>query len=162
MSIATRTDDETVTEIIRDELEWISLDKISGTRNVAVKVLKVDEERRRLLFKVRFGENAIAPRHYHFAEAMAVTLSGRWYYDEGEFGPGDVAYERVGSDHTPGSRQGAELFIVLQAPPGETRLLRNYGKDGETQDLDLAFFKHLERKTMAEVEALAAIGAAPE
>lgn len=154
MTIMTPESDETVTEIIRDDLEWISLDNISGTRNVAVKVLKVDEDRRRLIFKVRFGENAVAPRHYHFAEAMAVTLSGHWYYDEGDFGPGDVAYERVGSDHTPGSREGAELFIVLQAPPGETRLLRNYGTDGAVQDLDLAFFKLLERKTMAEVEAL--------
>lgn len=85
---------------------------------------------------------------------MSVTLSSRWYYDEGEFGSGDVAYERVGSDHTPGSVEGAELFIVLQAPPGETRLLRNYGSDGEVQDLDLAFFKLLERKTSAEIDAL--------
>lgn len=148
--------DLNVTEIIRDDLEWISLDQLSGTRNVAVKVLRVDEQRRRVMFKVRFGANAVAPRHYHFAEAMAITLSGRWYYDEGEFGPGDAAYERVGSDHTPGSRDGAELFIVLQAPPGETRLLRNILADGATQDLDLAFFKTLERKTMTEVEQMVA------
>lgn len=131
---------EVLTEIIRDDLDWISLDDLAGTNNTWVKVLKIDESRRRMIFKIKFGKDAIAPRHFHYAEAVAYTISGRWYYDEGEFGPGDIAYERAGSDHTPGSKDGAELFIVFDAPEGETRLLGNYGPDGSIVDLDFAFF----------------------
>jgi quercetin dioxygenase-like cupin family protein len=134
---------EILTEIIRDNPDWISLDSLAGTKNIWIKVLKVDETRRRMIFKIKFGKDAVAPRHFHYAEAVAITISGRWYYDEGEFGPGDVAYERAGSDHTPGSKDGAELFIVFDAPEGETRLLGNHQPDGSITDLDLKFFKSL-------------------
>lgn len=145
---------ELVTEIIRDDLDWIPIDAIAGTRNMAIKVIKVDREKARVMFKVRFGPNSEAPRHYHFAEACAITLSGRWAYEEGEFAAGDVAYEGVGSDHTPTSEEGAELFIVLLAPQGEHRLLRNQFDDGSTSDLDFDFFAMLEGKSAAEAEAI--------
>lgn len=145
---------ELVTEIIRDDLDWIPIDAVAGTRNMAIKVVKVDRDRGRVLFKIRFGRNAEAPRHYHFAEACAITLSGRWAYDEGEFAAGDVAYERAGSDHTPTSEEGAELFIVLLAPEGEHRLLRNHFDDGSTSDLDFDFFALLEGKSASEAEAI--------
>ena len=40
---------EVLTEIIRDDLDWISLDDLAGTNNTWVKVLKIDESR--ILFR---------------------------------------------------------------------------------------------------------------
>ena len=44
-SLTVMSSSEVLTEIIRDDLDWISLDDLAGTNNTWVKVLKIDELR---------------------------------------------------------------------------------------------------------------------
>ena len=80
------------TTIIRDGLEEIPL-LVPDTEGVWIKVLKADEEQGRVIVKTRFEPGGHMPRHTHHCQAVAYTLSGEWDYDNGRFGPGDIAYE---------------------------------------------------------------------
>ncbi len=136
--------------ILRDaNQEWLRI-PLPGAEGVYVKVLKADEESDRVAVKIRFEPGSRMPRHIHHCRAMAYTISGGWAYDEGSFGPGEVAWEDVGNDHTPWSDEGAELFIVFDGTDG--RYLDNILEDGTIVKLDMPFLKAFEGLTQAEAD----------
>ncbi|MEM1110852.1 MAG: cupin domain-containing protein [Pseudomonadota bacterium] len=131
------------------EQEYLRI-PLPGAEGVMAKVLKVDEERDRVVVKIRFAPGSSLPRHNHYCRAVAYTISGEWAYDEGSFGPGDSAFELEGNEHTPWSDRGAELFIVFDGKDG--RYLDNYLEDGTVIKLDLPYFKAMEGLTQAEAD----------
>lgn len=136
--------------ILRDDnREWLRI-PLPGAEGVYVKVLKADEASDRVAVKIRFEPGSRMPRHIHHCRAMAYTISGGWAYDEGSFGPGEVAWEDVGNDHTPWSDEGAELFIVFDGTDG--RYLDNILEDGTIVKLDMPFLKAFEGLTQAEAD----------
>jgi len=136
--------------ILRDaDQEWLRI-PLPGAEGVFVKVLKADEASDRVAVKIRFEPGSRMPRHIHHCRAMAYTISGGWAYDEGSFGPGEVAWEDLGNDHTPWSDEGAELFIVFDGTDG--RYLDNYLEDGTVVKLDFPFLKAFEGLTQAEAD----------
>lgn len=136
--------------ILRDaNQEWLRI-PLPGAEGVCVKVLKADEASDRVAVKIRFAPGSRMPRHIHHCRAMAYTISGGWAYDEGSFGPGEVAWEDVGNDHTPWSDEGAELFIVFDGTDG--RYLDNILEDGTVVQLNMPFLKAFEGLTQAQAD----------
>ncbi|MAT95238.1 MAG: hypothetical protein CME59_21920 [Halioglobus sp.] len=136
--------------ILRDaNQEWLRI-PLPGAEGVFVKVLKADEASDRVAVKIRFEPGSRMPRHIHHCRAMAYTISGGWAYDEGSFGPGEVAWEDVGNDHTPWSDEGAELFIVFDGTDG--RYLDNFLEDGTVVQLNMPFLKAFEGLTQAQAD----------
>lgn len=127
--------------IINDEHQsWIPLPIPPG--GTAIKVLKADEANHTVVVKFRFDPGSALPRHYHHARAIAYTVSGHWEYDEGPFSQGMVAYEAIGNEHTPSSKSGAELFVVMISDNG--KFLVNNMPDGSLVGFNMKFFKALE------------------
>lgn len=131
--------------------EYVSI-PLPGAEGVAVKVLKVDEDMDRATLMIRFAPGSSMPRHIHHCRAMAYTVSGGWAYDEGSFGPGDIAWEDAGNDHTPYSDEGAELFLVFDGLNG--RYLDNILPCGTVIQLDMPFLKAYEGVSQAEADEI--------
>lgn len=125
---------------------------LPGAEGVSVKVLKADQDMDRATLMIRFEPGSSMPRHNHHCRAMAYTVSGSWAYDEGSFGPGDVAWEVEGNDHTPYSDEGSELFLVFDGKNG--RYLDNILPDGTVVQLDMPFLKAYEGVTQAEADQI--------
>lgn len=123
------------------EQDYINI-PLPGAEGVSVKVLKADEEMDRVALMIRFAPGSAMPRHIHHCRAMAYTISGSWAYDEGSFGPGDVAWEDEGNDHTPYSDEGTEMFLVFDGKNG--RYLDNILPCGTIVQLDMPFLKAFE------------------
>ena len=142
--------------ILRDEhQEYLSI-PLPGAEGVFAKILKVDEERDRVVAKIKFQPGSSLPRHVHHCRAVAYTINGEWAYDEGSFKPGETAFELEGNEHTPWSDHGAELFIVFDGRDG--RYLDNYLADGTVVKLDLPYFKAMEGLTQEEADAIDVMG----
>jgi quercetin dioxygenase-like cupin family protein len=130
------------------DLEWIPFPAVPGAHFM---VLVADEELRQVVFKFKFDPGTDLPSHTHSCHAIAYTISGEWAYEGLELPTGAVAYEPVGSTHTPTSESGAELVVVLNSETDE--FLVNHMADGSDLILDMAFFKALEGASPAEAEA---------
>ena len=138
--------------IIRaDEKSFIEI-PLPGSRNVLTKIIKVDPEHMQAVMLVRFLPDACAPRHLHHCQAIAYTLSGEWEYEDGKFGPGDVAYEVPGNIHTPSSVRGGEMVLTMKSPDG--RFLDNYMPDGSIIRHSLKTFEFFDGMTQAEISRL--------
>jgi quercetin dioxygenase-like cupin family protein len=130
--------------------EWVSLPTLPGK----ARVIKADEELGIVIFGYRFEPGAKVPEHRHDCHAIAYTISGEWEYEAGKLGPGSLAYEPVGSVHTPYSEDGAELMVILRSDTDQ--FLINIMEDGSEQPLDMAFFKQMEGVTQQELDKLVA------
>src|ERR687897_358604 len=78
-----------------------------------IKVLNVDEDLKKVVFKFRFSPGCELVPHTHHCHAVAYTISGEWEYEGLKLPVGAVAYEPVASKHTPSSDPGAELIVFL-------------------------------------------------
>ena len=80
-----------------DELPWAEL-----APGIEIKVLRVGGDTGRYTLMNRFAPGTVLPRHHHYGEVHAFTLSGRWGYLEydWEAAAGDYIYEEAGSVHT--------------------------------------------------------------
>ena len=144
--------DETATPILSDEeQDYIPL-VMPEAEGVSIKVLKADEENRRVVAKVKFEPNSKMPRHTHHCRAIAYTISGEWEYDNGHFTPGVVAYETIGENHQPFSRTDTEMFLIFDSD-GD-RWLDNHLSDGTTIHLGMPFFKAFEGSSREDAEKL--------
>jgi quercetin dioxygenase-like cupin family protein len=118
-----------------------------------IKVIVVDEELKNVIFKFRFSEGCELVPHTHECHAVAYTVSGEWEYEGMKLPEGAVAYEPVGSTHTPSSEHGAELAVVLTSETDG--FLVNHMPDGSEIPFDLTFFKQLQAvRTEEEVQQL--------
>ena len=118
-----------------------------------IKVVVVDEELKNVVFMFRFSEGCELLPHTHDCHAVAFTVSGEWEYEGMTLPQGAVAYEPVGSTHTPSSGPGAELTVVLTSQSDS--FLVNHMPDGSDIAFDLSFFKQLEAvRTEEEVQQL--------
>lgn len=132
------------------EQEWVSLPNLPGR----ARVIKADEELGIVIFGYRFEPGKKIPEHRHDCHAIAYTISGEWEYEAGKLPAGSVAYEPVGSVHTPHSENGAELMVILRSETDQ--FLVNIMEDGTEQPLDMAFFKQFEGITQEELDRLIA------
>jgi quercetin dioxygenase-like cupin family protein len=122
-----------------------------------IKVILADEQRKCVIFKFRFSPDCELPPHTHECHAVAYTISGEWEYEGLRLPEGAVAYEPVGSTHTPSSGPGSELAVVLTSQ--SDRFLVNHMPDGSEIEFDMNFFKaldaaHSEEDVQKLVEAL--------
>tara|TARA_B100000949_G_scaffold229774_1_gene239194 strand:- start:2281 stop:2799 length:519 start_codon:yes stop_codon:yes gene_type:complete len=85
-----------------------------------MQVLQVDLAQGLWIVKMRFHPGCEIARHYHTGPVYAVTLSGRWHYQEyaEEINePGSFLFEPAGSVHTlqtlPGSTEPAEVWFAV-------------------------------------------------
>ena len=131
-----------------NERPWLPLPGYEGSY---MKVLVVDEERKQVIFMFRMAPGATFPKHLHHCHAIAYTTAGEWQYEEGTLPVGAMAYEPVGSEHTPSSRPGCEMVVFLRSDDG--RFLENYMDDGSIFLMDMAFFKMMLNMTPDEVAA---------
>lgn len=141
---------ENISPVVTDNLEWLPL-LLPGSDGIYVKVLRVEENIGRVVAKVKFSQNSSVPRHYHFCQAVAYTISGSWEYDEGKFNVGDVAVEPVGNLHQATSTEGTEMLLVFDTDSIHGHLLDNYYPDGSVIRIGVSLFKQLEGKSMADI-----------
>lgn len=127
--------------IIQDNLDWLPV-TIPGAEGTHIKVYKADPVNDRVVARIKFQPGAQLPRHIHHCRAVAYTLQGEWSYDEGDFAVGDVAYEHAGNDHTPYSKDGAEMIIVFDGKNG--KYLDNIIPGVGVISIDMPFFEALE------------------
>lgn len=125
---------------------------LPGVVGIETRILKVDGDMNRVVVMQRFAPGGHAPPHYHHCEAVAYTISGEWEYDEGHFDTGDVAWEKAGNFHTPSSRTGTEMIIVLDSADG--RMLDNYLDDGTVLRVTIDAYRNLLGKTQADVDRM--------
>lgn len=130
--------------------DWLSVPVFPGA---ALKVIVADEERKQVVFTFRFDPGAVLPRHLHKCHVVAYTISGEWEDEGRRFPAGAVAYEPVEGEHTPSSKEGAELVVFLKSETDQ--FLINYMPDGTELPMDMAFFKALAGASSAELEQLA-------
>lgn len=128
---------------------WIPVPAMPGA---FAKLLVADETLKRVVFLFRFAPGAVLPRHRHLCHAIAYTICGEWEYEQGTLRAGSIAYEPVGSEHTPSSAKGAELVVVLQSESDE--FLENLMPDGSTVRMDTRFFKMMESLTPEQIAKL--------
>lgn len=133
------------------ENEFIEI-PLPGSHNILTKIIKLDPENLQAVLLVKFLPGACAPRHLHHCRAIAYTLSGEWEYDDGKFGPGDVAYELAGNVHTPSSVKGGEMVLIMTSTDG--RFLDNYMPDGSIIRHSLKTFQFFQDKTQKDIERL--------
>lgn len=124
-----------------EDREWIPVPLIP--RGEAwMKVIHADEELGKVIFKFRFSPDCELPPHTHRCHAIAYTISGEWEYEGLTLPEGAVAYEPVDSTHTPSSKPGAELVVILSSDTDQ--FLINHMPDGTDIPFDMGFFKTLE------------------
>jgi quercetin dioxygenase-like cupin family protein len=117
-----------------------------------MKVIHADEELGNVIFMFRFSPGCELPSHTHHCHATAYTISGEWEYEGLKLPVGALAYEPVGSTHTPSSGPGSELVVFLKSETD--RFLINHMPDGTDLPFDMAFFKALEGATAEEAQKL--------
>jgi quercetin dioxygenase-like cupin family protein len=117
-----------------------------------IKVIHADEELGNVIFKFRFSPNCELPPHTHHCHATAYTISGEWEYEGLKLGEGALAYEPVGSTHTPSSGPGSEIVVFLKSSSDE--FLINHLPDGVDVTFDMGFFKALEGITAEQAQAI--------
>jgi quercetin dioxygenase-like cupin family protein len=132
-----------------NDRDWLPIPLVDG---VHIKVLVADPQRRQVVFQFRFGPGTVLPEHVHHCQAIAYTISGEWEYDGLELPAGAIAYEPPGSAHTPSSRPGAEIVVVLSSD--SDRFLENHMADGSVVEMDMAFFQLLDGMTLEQAAAL--------
>jgi anti-sigma factor ChrR (cupin superfamily) len=137
--------------VIKAPKDWIEL-KAPGSENVAVKIIRADEEADEVIALARFGKGGRMPRHLHHCTAIGYTLSGRWDYDEGPNFAGDFVYEGPGNEHTPWSDEGTEMLLIFRGDNG--LYLDNFLDDGTVFHIGMRFFKALEGITPEQAEKL--------
>lgn len=130
--------------------EWIPLTAVA--EGASFKVLVADPELHQVVVVFRFAPGTVLPPHTHKCHATAYTISGEWAYEGKPLPEGALAYEPVESTHQPVSESGAELIVILQSKNDD--FLINHMPDGTDLPLDMAFFKAVEGRTAAEVEAM--------
>lgn len=136
--------------------EYIPFGPIPGAE---FKVIVADEVLNRVIFKFRFAPGTVLPPHTHDCQAIAYTLSGEWEYEGLRLPAESVAYEPIGSTHTPSSETGAEIVVTLISD--SDRFIVNHMPDGSELLFDMAFFKAFEGVTREQAEAtMAAMAAA--
>lgn len=146
--------DDTTRVFTSEDREWVPVPLIPKGE-AFIKVITVDEERRTVVFKFKFGPGTELPAHTHKCHAIAYTISGEWEYEGLKLPQGATAYEPVDSVHTPSSGPGAEMVVVLRSETDD--FLINHMPDGTDIPFDLAFFKQLEQlKTKEQIEELTA------
>ncbi|WP_193164773.1 cupin domain-containing protein [Microbulbifer hainanensis] len=143
--------DEELSILRQQDSEYLTI-PLPGVVGIETKILKVDASINRVVVMQRFAPGGYAPPHYHHCTAVGYTIFGEWEYDEGHFDTGDVAWEKVGNFHTPSSRTGTEMIIVLDSTDG--RMLDNYLDDGTVLRLTIGAYQNLLGKTQAEVDGM--------
>jgi quercetin dioxygenase-like cupin family protein len=138
--MATTQEDPTRTYTAEDK-PWIPLPNIPKGEGW-LKVIHADEERGVVIFKFRFSAGCELLPHSHRCHAIAYTISGEWEYEGLKLPVGTIAYEPVGSVHTPSSDPGAELVVTLTSD--DDQFLINHMPDGSEWPFDMAMFKRLE------------------
>lgn len=133
-----------------NERDWLPIPAADGA---FIKVIVADAERHRVVFMFRFAPGTILPAHRHHCQATAYTISGEWEYEGLKLPAGAIAYEPVGSTHTPSSGPGAELLVCLSGD--SDRFLENHMPDGSTFEMDMAFFTALDGMTLEQAAQLA-------
>jgi ChrR Cupin-like domain len=107
------------------------------------------------VFKFRFSAGCELLPHTHHCHAIAYTISGEWEYEGLKLPEGTIAYEPVGSVHTPSSDPGAELVVTLTSE--DDQFLINHMPDGSEWPFDMAMFKRLEAvRSERDIETLLA------
>ncbi len=149
--MATTQDDLTRTYTAEDK-PWIPLPNIPKGEGW-LKVIHADEDRGVVVFKFRFSPGCELLPHSHECHAIAYTISGEWEYEGLKLPEGTIAYEPVGSVHTPSSDPGAELVVTLTSKTDQ--FLVNHMPDGSEWPFDMGMFKRLEAvRSEADIEAL--------
>ena len=134
-----------------EEMEWLPLPLVPKGEGW-IKVIHADDERHNVIFRFRFSPGCELAPHTHECHATAYTISGEWEYEGLKLPEGAIAYEPVGSTHTPSSDPGAEIVVFLN---GDTdQFLVNHMPDGTDVAFDMAFFKALEGATVEEAQRL--------
>jgi quercetin dioxygenase-like cupin family protein len=134
-----------------EELEWIPIPLVP--RGEAwIKVIHADEERGNVIFRFRFSPDCELAPHTHECHATAYTISGEWEYEGLTLPAGAIAYEPVGSTHTPSSGAGAEIVVFLNSQSDQ--FLVNHLPDGTDVPFDMEFFKALQGATAEEAQRL--------
>ncbi len=144
------TDELTI--IRQNSAEYITLPIPGLSEGIETKVLKVDRKKNRVVIMARFAPGGHAAFHYHHCTAVAYTVCGEWEYDEGHFQEGDIAYESIGNAHTPSSKTGTEMVLVLDSKDG--RLLDNYMEDGTVLRVNIEAYENLLGKHQADIDAM--------
>ncbi len=139
------------TTVVADDIPYIPF-ALPESEGVFIKILRADEQEKRVIAKVRFEPGASAPRHHHYCRAIAHTLSGSWKYDEGSFSAGDTAVEPVGNTHTPSSEEGTEMLLILDSDSDD--FLDNYLSCGTCIRLGMRAFKALEGLSLEDAATL--------
>lgn len=128
--------------------EYIPFGPIPGAE---FKVLVANETLNKVIFKFRFAPGTVLPPHTHDCHAIAYTLSGEWEYEGLRLPAESIAYEPVGSTHTPSSDTGAEIVVILSSDTD--RFIVNHMPDGSELVFDMAFFKAFEGCTSEQAAA---------
>lgn len=108
----------------------------------AIQLLHVDLNANLWISKVRLPAGYRVVRHYHTGAVYAVTLKGRWYYEESPHqvnGPGSYLFEPANSVHTlctPATQEGDT--VVWFAVHGSNVSLDADGKPVAVMDAALA------------------------
>jgi quercetin dioxygenase-like cupin family protein len=134
-----------------EELEWLPLPLVPKGEGW-IKVIHADDDRGNVIFRFRFSPGCELTPHTHECHATAYTISGEWEYEGLKLPAGALAYEPVGSTHTPSSGPGAEIVVFLNSD--SDRFLVNHMPDGTDVPFDMAFFKALEGATVEEAQRL--------
>jgi len=134
-----------------DELDWIPLPLVPKGEGW-FKVVHADEELGKVIFRFRFSPDCELSPHTHHCHAVAYTISGEWEYEGLRLPEGAVAYEPVGSTHTPSSDPGAELIVVLSSDSDQ--FIVNHLDDGTDVPFDMAFFKAMEGISAEEAQKM--------
>lgn len=144
-----------MTRVVTDESRpWLPL---AGEGQNFMKIVSVDEKLKQVVLIVKFGPNAVYPRHVHKASAVAYTIEGEWEYEEGVLPKGAWAIEPPGTDHLPVvSAQGATILAILKSDNDE--FVEVPLPDGTVVRQDLAYFKRLYGMTPEQAARENAVG----
>jgi quercetin dioxygenase-like cupin family protein len=134
-----------------DDQDWLPLPLVPKGEGW-IKVIHADEELGNVIFRFRFSPGCELAPHTHECHATAYTISGEWEYEGLKLPEGALAYEPVGSTHTPSSDPGAEIVVFLTSD--SDRFLVNHMPDGTDVPFDMAFFKALEGASVEEARSL--------
>jgi len=93
---------------------------------IDIKLLHASEATASYTVLARFAPGTLLPKHRHFGEVQAYTLSGSWHYKEYEWEAraGSLVYEQPGATHTLHVADDAtEPAIILFVVTGGMALL---------------------------------------
>ena len=133
------------------DLEWLPVPSVPRGEGW-IKVIHADDELGNVIFRFRFSPGCELAPHTHHCHATAYTISGEWEYEGLKLPEGAIAYEPVGSTHTPSSERGAEIVVFLSSDSDQ--FLINHMPDGTDVPFDMAFFKALEGASVEDAQKL--------